>query len=332
MHASSEPEAAPPAGHAGITRLAPSPTGALHLGNARTFVLNWVLARRRGWKIILRIEDLDTPRNKPGAVEQAIEDLRWLGVDWDEGPLIQSDDLHLHEDAMRALAARGLVYPCALTRTEIEAAASAPQEGAESHEVRFPASLRPPLTTRAFDDPQTNWRFAVPEETVRIDDEFTGPREFRPCDTVGDFVVWTKRAQPAYQLAVVVDDHGQCVTHVVRGDDLLESAARQSLLYRALGLSPVPHWCHLPLIVGEDGRRLAKRHGDSRLTRYRSLGVRPQRVLGLLAWWSGIRDAGQTSPRESDRTELLNRFDLATMPRTPVVFRQEDEAWLLARS
>ncbi len=328
MHASSEPRPSP----AGVTRLAPSPTGALHLGNARTFLINWALARRHGWTIVLRIEDLDTPRNKPGAIEQTLEDLRWLGVDWDQGPIIQSADLSAHVRAMNALAAAGLVYPCALSRAEIEAAASAPQSGAESHEVRFPAALRPPLAPLPFDDPHTNWRFAVPDESVRIHDAFAGDAQFRPCDTVGDFVVWTKRAQPSYQLAVVVDDHRQRVTHVVRGDDLLESAARQTLLYRALGLSPTPRWFHLPLVVGADRRRLAKRHGDSRLARYRDLGVRAERVLGLLAWWSGAGAGAGCAPREMTRDEFLHQFDLATMPKAPVIFRPEDESWLLARS
>lgn len=307
----------------GTTRLAPSPTGALHLGNARTFLVNWAIARARGWRILLRIEDLDTPRNKPGAVEQAIDLLGWLGIDWDIGPVIQSADMDPHRAAMARLASLGLAYPCALTRSQIEAAASAPQEGA--HEVRFPPELRPPIAPRTFDDEHTNWRFVTPDHAVHFDDEFAGPRAHSPFDTIGDFVIWTARGQPAYQLAVVVDDARQGVTHVVRGDDLLESSARQILLYESLALGPPPRYCHLPLVVGPDGRRLAKRHGDTRLDRYRGAGVPRERIVGLCAYWCGISPARRPMPID----EFRRRLDLGTIPNVPVVFTQEDEAWLL---
>lgn len=307
----------------GTTRLAPSPTGALHLGNARTFLVNWAIARARGWRILLRIEDLDTPRNKPGAVEQAIDLLTWLGIDWDIGPVIQSADMDPHRAAMARLASLGLAYPCALTRSQIEAAASAPQEGA--HEVRFPPELRPPIEPRTFDNERTNWRFVTPDHAVRFDDEFAGPREYRPFDTIGDFVIWTARGQPAYQLAVVVDDARQGVTHVVRGDDLLESTARQILLYQSLALCPPPRYCHLPLVVGPDGRRLAKRHGDTRLDRYRAAGVPRERIVGLCAHWCGMTAARRHMPTD----EFRRRLDLGTIPKVPIVFTQEDEAWLL---
>src|SRR5690606_14948659 len=207
-----------------VTRLAPSPTGALHLGNARTFLANWLLARQRGWRIVLRIEDLDGPRIKPWAAQAAIDALHWRGLDWDEGPLTQAADLAPYHAAMEALAAAGLAYPCSLTRREIEAAASAPQEGAG--EVRCPPELRPAPGPQRFDlaAPPSNWRFRTPEGRVVIQDAFAGRVELSPLETIGDFVVWTKRGEPAYQLAVVVDDARQGVTQVVRGDDLLDSA------------------------------------------------------------------------------------------------------------
>lgn len=303
-----------------MTRLAPSPTGALHLGNARTFLVNWALALQRGWAITLRIEDLDGPRIKPGAAEATIDILRWLGIDWDRGPIVQSDDLQPYRAAMQKLAAKGVAYPSELTRTQIEAAASAPQEGV--HETVFPASLRPPIGPRAFDQEDANWRLVVPDLAVRFDDEFAGPQEHTPARSIGDFVIWTKRAQPAYQLAVVVDDHRQGVTHIVRGDDLLESASRQLLLYRALGLSPEPRYTHLPLVRGPDGRRLAKRHGDTRLETYRARGIPPERVIGLLASWCGLER------RERAARELLAELDLSRMSREPVVFTPEDDRWL----
>ncbi|MCC6677286.1 MAG: tRNA glutamyl-Q(34) synthetase GluQRS [Phycisphaerales bacterium] len=328
-------ESRPGAAAKGVTRLAPSPTGALHLGNARTFLVNWALARRNGWRIVLRIEDLDGPRVKPGAIEGTLRILEWLGIDWDDGPLIQSRDLGPYREAMEALARAGVVYPSELTRAQIEAlagvneegmaaeAASAPQEG--TREIVFPPSLRPEIGPRGFDREDVNWRLVVGPGEVSFEDRFAGPQRFDVSRTIGDYLVWTKRGQPSYQLAVVVDDARAGVTEVVRGDDLLESAARQLLIYRALGVGPVPSYWHLPLVRGEDGRRLAKRHGDTRLDRYRELGVRAERVIGLAGWWSGIiQDRAEMSPGE-----FLRRFNISTMPGSAVVFTGEDEAWLL---
>lgn len=305
-----------------MTRLAPSPTGALHLGNARTFLVNWCLARASGWRVVLRIEDLDTPRVKPGVIGATVETLAWLGLDWDEGPLVQSDGLGVHAEAMRTLAAGGVVYPCDLTRTQIEAAASAPNEG--DHEPRFDASLRPATRPRGFEDRATNWRLAVDAGPVRFEDRFRGMVTVDVGATVGDFVVWTKRGCPSYQLAVVVDDARQGVTEVVRGDDLLGSAGRQTLLYRALGLGEPPAYTHLPLVRGSDGRRLAKRHGDTRLDHYRALGVPAERVLALLARWCGV-EAGD-AVRAAD---LIGAVRLDTMPRADITFRPEDDQWLI---
>lgn len=309
------------------TRLAPSPTGALHLGNARTFLLTWALARKNGWRIASRIEDLDTPRVKPGAVEQAWDDLSWLGLDHDgwqplAGPL-QSRDLEPYRAAMRTLAERGLAYPCSLTRSEIAAAASAPQEG--SGESRFPAELRPSSagTPCVFDDEQTNWRLLVEPGPIEIDERFAGVRTVDPAWSVGDFILWTKRAQPSYQLACALDDARQSITDVVRGDDLVDSAGRQVLIARHLGIEPADRWWHLPLVLGTDGKRLAKRHGDTRLAEYRAEGVPAERVLGLLAEWSGL------GPREPiSAADFRDRLDLSTMPAEPVVLTPEDDAWL----
>ncbi len=312
-----------------VTRLAPSPTGALHLGNARTFLINWAIARQHGWHIVLRIEDLDTPRVKPGAIEDTIDVLAWLGMDWDEGPILQSDDSDSCSNAMRALATAGLVYPCDLTRAQVEEAATAPH--ANQHETIFPTSLRPEVHPREFDDPETNWRLVIPEEPISFVDAFHGPQRFDLESTIGDFVIWTKRGQPAYQLNVVVDDHRQGVTEVVRGDDLLRSAARQIHVYRSLGLDPIPRYTHLPLVQGEDGRRLAKRHGDTRVSSYRDQGVPASRLVSLIARWSGV-------PREFwedgrlDASGFVKAFDLATMPAEAVTFTEEDDRWLLSAS
>lgn len=274
---------------------------------------------------MLRIEDLDGPRVKPEAIAGIVDTLAWLGLDWDEGPIVQSHEPQRHEAAMRKLAEAGLAYPCELTRAQIDAAASAPQEGA--HDVAFPASLRPAELPGKFDAPTKSWRFVVPDEMTEVRDEFAGTQRFNVAEIVGDFVIWTKRGQPSYQLAVVVDDHRQGITHVVRGNDLLDSAARQTLLYRGLGLGPVPGYLHLPLVRGEDGKRLAKRHGDTRVDSYRDAGVRAERVLGLIAAWSGFGGAR----REMSAAEFGAGFDLRTMPREDVTFSPEHDSWLRSK-
>lgn len=306
-----------------LTRLAPSPTGALHLGNARTFLINWLLARQNGWRVLLRVEDLDGPRIKAGASEHAVETLRWLGLDWDDGPVYQSRDTSPYRAALEQLIDAGLAYPCRCTRSQILAASlSAPNQG--DHELRYPGTCRPkpgePVDRTLLDDPTVSWRFVTPDEPVPFDDRFAGPQSFHPQREVGDFLVATKDCQPSYQLAVVADDARQGVTQVVRGDDLLSCTSRQLLLYRALGLGPEPAYTHVPLILGEDGRRLAKRHGDTRVSHYRDAGVPAERVLGLLGAWSGVANDGELC-----LTDLLGRFDLGRLPRTPVTFKPDED-------
>lgn len=301
-----------------LTRLAPSPTGALHLGNARTFLINWALARQNGWRVLLRIEDLDGPRIKAGASEHAIETLRWLGLDWDEGPIYQSADESPYRAALEQLVDAGLAYPCRCTRSQILAASlSAPNAG--DHELRYPGTCRPKageqIERSLLDDPTVSWRFIAPDEPLPFDDTFAGPQTFHPQREVGDFLVATKACQPSYQLAVVVDDARQGVTQIVRGDDLLSCTSRQLLLYRALGLGSEPIYTHVPLVIGEDGRRLAKRHGDTRVSHYRDLGVPAERVIGLLADWCGV-----VASRELTGAEFAGRFELARLPTAQVVF------------
>jgi len=312
------------------TRLAPSPTGALHLGNARSFLVAWAIARARGWRVVLRIDDLAGPRVKPDAARRAIDDLAWLGLDWDGEPVVQSARLGRYAGAMRDLAAWGRVFPCDLSRREIHAALEAPhaEPGGVGAETRFARSLRPPLAPMVFDrDAQARgWRFATPDGPVTFEDAVLGAVTTDPARTIGDFVVWTRDGQPAYQLATILDDHDLGVTDVIRGDDLLESTGRQLVLARALGLAPEPRFWHLPLVVGPDGRRLAKRHGDTRLAHYRDAGVAPERVVALLARWSGVRGAGEAMTA----ADFARRFDPATMPRARTVFTDEDDRWLRA--
>ncbi len=312
-------------GTAGVTRLAPSPTGALHLGNARTFLINWLLARRFGWRIVMRIEDLDGPRVKAGAAERALAVLEWLGLGYDEGPHYQSSDLSTYSRAMESLAGAGVAFPSDLSRAEIEEASSAPHEA--GGETRFPPELRPEFAPRSFDEPGRSWRFVTPPGPVAFNDRVAGAQAVDPGADVGDFVVWTKRGEPSYQLAVVVDDARQGVNRIVRGDDLVPSTGRQLLLARALGLEFEPEYWHVPLVIGPDGRRLAKRHGDTRVDSYKSLGVAPERVLGLLANWLGVLE----DPEPIDLAELTGRFAIDTMSRGRIVFLPEHDAWLRNR-
>ncbi len=299
-------------------RLAPSPTGVLHLGNARSFLLAWLDLRSRGGEVLLRVEDLDGPRVRAGAAEAALEDLAWLGLDWDVGPVFQIPRLAEYAAALARLAAAGLAFPCVCTRKDVERAASAPHPGEEG--PVYPGTCRGRFAdadaARAASGREPCWRFAVPAgREVALEDRFAGPQRWRVDRDLGDFVIQKRDGEPAYQLAVVVDDAGQGVDEVLRGDDLLPSAARQVLLYEALGL-PAPRFAHVPLVVGADGRRLAKRHGDTTVRRFREEGVPAERVVGWLAASCGLVPAG-TRCRPAD---LVAAFELGRVPRRPVVW------------
>ncbi|MBM3961253.1 MAG: tRNA glutamyl-Q(34) synthetase GluQRS [Planctomycetes bacterium] len=296
-----------------VGRLAPSPTGALHLGNARTFLLAWLSVRSRGGTLLLRIEDIDGPRVKPEATAATIADLRWLGLDWDGEVVVQSERLDRYRAAADRLVAHGRAYPCVCTRSEIEDAASAPHEAGDDGPV-YPGTCRGRFAdlaaARAATGREPALRFRVDVAAVPFDDGFAGAQQGR---VRGDFVVQKRDGGPAYQLAVVVDDAAQGVSDVLRADDLLPSTPRQMLLYDALGV-PAPRFVHVPLVVGADGRRLAKRHGDTSLLAFRRAGVASEQLVGHLAHLCGLRPrGGRCTPRD-----LLAGFDLAAVPRGPV--------------
>lgn len=281
-----------------IGRLAPSPTGAQHLGNARTFLLAWLHTRQNGGVLLLRVEDLDSPRTKAWAVDQAIEDLQWLGLDWDYGPsnpgpfpnLVQTKRLDRYSAILELLASNESVYPCTCSRRDIEIAASAPHE---SHldEVIYPntCSHRTANDAKSLTESGTRfcWRFRVPDTMLRWHDRLHGQMRMNPKISLGDFVIGKSDGAPAYQLAVVVDDHDAGVTDVIRGDDLIPSTFRQMCIYEHLRWS-MPTMTHVPLVTGSDGRRLAKRHGDTRLDALRKGGVHPETIVGYLAWTCGL--------------------------------------------
>ena len=310
-------------------RFAPSPTGDLHLGNARTALLSWLAARAAGGEYLLRVEDLDGPRVRPGLEARMLDELRWLGLDWDEGPDVggpagpyrQSERRECYAAALEVLIAAGQVYPCFCSRAEIAAVSQAPH-GPSDEGPRYPGTCRglpPGEVARRAAARRPAWRFRVPEGPVAFDDGVHGPQAFDVGATVGDFVVARADGVPAYQLAVAVDDAAMAISDVVRGDDLLPSTARQILLYRALGLAP-PRFAHVPLVVGEDGERLAKRHGAPSLGALRARGAAPEAVVGLLAALSGL------APRGTHVTarELLAGFAIERLLRAPAVLRAAD--------
>lgn len=293
-------------------RLAPSPTGAQHVGNARTYLIAWLSARSQGGRVLLRVEDIDVWRNKPGAVEQLAADLGWLGLDWDGEPVQQSHRLAEHTAALEHLKRLELVYPCTCSRTDIQNAASAPHLEHEGPTYPGTCAHRKAADADALTVPFA-WRFRVTDSPAFVD-RFVGPQQIDLNMAQGDFVVWRAVNVPAYQLAVVVDDAAGGVTEVIRGDDLITSTPRQLLLYRALGL-PAPAFAHVPLVIGEDGRRLAKRHGDTRLSAMREAGVRPEALVGLLAHSCGWVDRPDPIPA----ADLVPLFRLDAIPREPFV-------------
>lgn len=290
-------------------RLAPSPTGYLHVGHARTFWRASERARQAGGTLVMRMEDLDPDRSRAIYADAALDDLRWLGIRWQEGPDVggpfapyeQSRRRAVYLDAWRRLLERGCIYPCRCSRKDLAGAAAAPHEGATvagragtvadplEDEPIYPGTCRQflrniPETLRSagltMDSPDgINWRFRVPDgQAVEFVDGNLGLQRFVAGVDFGDFVVWRRDGVPSYQLACVADDAAMAITEVVRGADLLKSTVRQILLYRALGWKP-PAWFHCELVVDEAGRRLAKRHDALSVRALRERGITADEVL-----------------------------------------------------
>ena len=318
-----------------VGRLAPSPTGALHLGNVRTFMIAWLRARSQHGKVIMRMEDLDHPKDKPGAAAQAIEDLKWLGFDWDE-EYVQSERKAIYAEATQALFKSGCIYPCVCSRKDVESAQSAPHSG---DQLFYPGTCRDRFSSwqeakdfKRFhspfpipNSPSPCWRFRVPDGcTISFTDVFAGPYKQDISTTLGDFPLARDEGGAGYTLAATLDDLLMGVTEVVRGDDLLPATPAQILLAESLHnsyllpLTSSLSYCHVPLVVGPDGRRLAKRHGDTRISFYREQGRSPGEILGCLAASCGWCGSGGSV----SLAELLPRFTLSTIPHRPCVIPQ----------
>jgi glutamyl-tRNA synthetase len=284
----------------------------LHVGHARTFWTAFERARDAGGTLVMRMEDLDPDRSRAAYADAALEDLRWLGIRWQEGPTLsgpyapylQSFRRAIYLDAWSKLLRGGFLFPCRCSRKDLEAALSAPHESVSSaanglqstgelepldDEPIYPGTCRAAVVTmppnsaaREIAEPDSyNWRFRVPDgETIEFDDLNLGAQRFIAGRDFGDFVVWRRDGVPSYQLACVADDAAMRITEVVRGEDLLKSTARQILLYRALGLDS-PAWFHCRLVTDRNGRRLAKRNDALSLRTLRQRGVTPEQVLSM---------------------------------------------------
>ncbi len=312
-------------------RFAPSPTGYLHVGGARTALFNWLLAKRSGGDFLLRIEDTDRRRGEEAHVKAILEGLRWLGIDWDLGPIRQSDGIERHRAVARRLVERGRAYfdltpPEELD--ELRKAHIAEGEGSTARLPRVLASRIPPeeAERRALAGERCAIRLRVPEGETRWSDLIHGEMSFAN-EEIEDFVLLRADGGPTYNLAAAADDHEGKITHVVRGDDHLSNTPKQLLLYRAMGWSE-PRFGHLPLILGPDGRRLSKRHGAVAVGRYREEGILADAMvnfLALLGWSDG-------SGREIfSRDELLQAFSLERVLKKGSVFDVQKLQWMNGR-
>ena len=308
-------------------RFAPSPTGFLHVGGARTALFNWLYARGEGGTFVLRIEDTDRERSSDEMTEAILEGMRWLGLDWDEGPYHQADGLERHRADVDRILESGHAYRCFCAPDELQARREAAERAGGPGSYRYDrrcASIPPAEAARRAATGEVHTaRFRVPEGETEWDDLVHGPTRFRNQE-IDDFIVLRSDGTPVYNLAVVSDDAEMHIDHVLRGDDHLSNTPKQIMLYRALG-APVPRFGHLPMILGPDGKRLSKRHGATAVGEYREAGILPQALtnfLALLGWNPG-----------DDREimlehELISLFSLERIHKKSAIFDPEKLEWM----
>ena len=318
-------------------RLAPSPTGALHLGNIRTFLITWLHCRFHQGELVMRMEDLNIERLKEGAVESIYEDLIWLGFDWDIGAglhhldttkredpsFIQSNCTEEYEKVFETLKREKAIYPCSCTRKELSQIQSAPHE----HEQFYPNICRDhwpdELSAEKSKGHTISWRYKLNDDIDSFNDGFYGNYSHPLSKWSGDFVIAQKSNKVAYQLAVVIDDSRQGISKVIRADDLLDSTLRQIALYKKLTLT-APQFHHIPLVVGEDGKRLAKRHGDYKISSLRKMGIKANKILGYLAYTCGWLNQIE----ELSIQDCLSIFDYTKVPKNKIVVKSIEETLL----
>lgn len=319
-------------------RWAPTPSGLIHVGNARTALVTWLSVRSRGGNLVWRLEDLDPPRAVEGVAEAALDDLRWLGLDWDEGPDVggpfgpyeQSQRSALYEDALRHLYEKGLLFPCRLSRKDLRELAVAPHAG--HGPPPYPKELRPTdlpddwfqrFSDPEVKDPDAAIRFRVHDQPMRFVDLVLGEQTQHVGEEVGDFVLKRRDGLFAYQLAVVVDDLLMEIDEVVRGVDLLDSTGRQMQLIEALD-GDLPAYAHLSLILNEDGEKISKRDGGLTLQSLRADGVEAEALVGYLAHSIGLLDRAEPCRPE----ELLGEFAWGRLRREDWVLPAELSVFL----
>lgn len=310
-----------------VGRLAPSPTGDLHLGHARSFLVAWWHARSRGGRILLRLEDLDGERSAVRYLDGVRKDLNWLGLDWDGPDYIQSSGLERLRDRAHQLSRAGFAYACVCSRKEIQNALTAPHEGEQG--PLYPGTCLGEYATLEAAEQRTGklagLRFRSAATVIRFTDQFAGPYAEQLAETAGDFLVLRRDKLPAYQLAVVVDDAEQGVNEVVRGDDLLSSTPRQIALARALGY-PEPHYFHIPLVLGANGKRLAKRERALSLATLRDMGTDPRSIVRWALESCGVHVDGRITAAEG-----CGLFNMETLRRTAVVLDENSLRSLVLR-
>ena len=300
------------------TRFAPSPTGALHIGGARTAIFNWLYARHAGGSFILRIEDTDQERSTQESIDEILDAMRWLGLDWDEGPFRQSERLPIYKEYAEKLLQEGAAYKCFVTPEELQERRKEAQEKGEvfRYDRRWAKENEGPDKPYAI-------RLLTPDEgSIEVDDALRGKVSFEATE-IEDFVILKMDGFPTYNFAVVIDDATMGITHVIRGDDHLINTPRQALIYRALSLR-VPQMAHVSMILGSDGKRLSKRHGATSVTEYREEGYLPEAVVNYLTrlgWSYGDQEIFTMG-------ELVEKFTLDNVGKSAAVLNPEKLEWL----
>ena len=305
------------------TRFAPSPSGYLHIGGARTALFNFLFARHHGGRFILRIEDTDRERSTPEAINAILDAMNWLGLDWDEGPFYQTKRYPLYKEKVQKLLSEGKAYPCVCTPEKLEAKRQLAQK--EKRKPMYDGTCRPPegvIPPLPQDKPYTI-RFRSPRDgSTIVNDAVKGDVVFDNRE-LDDLIIARSDGTPTYNFCVVVDDIDMGITHIIRGDDHLANTPRQILLYQALGDTP-PQFAHVPLILGLDKARLSKRHGATSVTAYRDMGYLPEAILNYLVrlgWSHGDQEL-------FSREELIEKFSLESVGKSAGVFNPEKFLWV----
>jgi glutamyl-tRNA synthetase len=296
-----------------VTRFPPSPTGHLHLGGARTALFNWLFARHNKGKFILRFEDTDKERSKPEYVDSIISALKWLGLEWDEGPYFQSERIEIYQKYAKKLFEEGKAYYCECSKEVLE----------KKKEEMLKRGLKPRYDGTCRDKnlgpgEGRALRIKVPEiEEIIFEDLLRGKIVF-PAEEIDDFIIMRSDGTPTYHFAVVIDDITMGITHVIRGDDHISNTPKQIIIYNALGVNP-PEFAHIPMVLGSDGARLSKRHGAKSVLEYKEAGFLPKALINYLArlgWGYGDREYFTVE-------ELIEKFDLQSVNLSPARFDQD---------